>query len=637
MGFLQTIPFAGIFLPFCLGLVFNYFFPETEFRWSLTLVSTGLFFLFFLLFFFLGPGNGQSAFGICFFLVILSAGWGRAAYSDRISKIEESQFVSGKPIAAELEIVKELRRSASGIPKYIARVLKRLEGKKVFYHDSEIILSGTPEHNLGPGIRIIALIKPAKISSFIPFQDFSPAAYWSRKGIYFQARLESGRWMHRKTIEGTGFMAGLHRLRDLIYSGLEEKLSSESSKSLIRALVFGDTGRIDRETLQVYSFTGALHVLAVSGLHVGLVFYFFSLGFIKRRVFLGIDVLYFRIGGLLVVWFFVFLTGLSPSTLRAAIMISIWVIGKSISRSGNTANSLFFAGFIILLVNPEDLFQPGFQFSFLAVIGILVSEKFSDSFPFSENKILNWIRSLAIVSLFAQLFTCPLALFYSGVFPVSFLISNFICIPLGTLILYFSLGGLIISGLGFSTTLFARILEFLSYLMSEGLRLINEIIPGMAGMKIDFITLLFCYLLLALMILSPISRPIRLALVFALIQLYGISIFLPEKGKNDEYMYFYSRSPDFVVQRKSKATIFSLHQEMEAIQRKNSKDFWKSRLHLKPENAVLINLPMKQGYALEIDQGKWAAWIACEKGKKYFRFYRPYSRLKISEITVPFP
>lgn len=171
-----------------------------------------------------------------------------------------------------------------------------------------------------------------------------------------------------------------------------------------------------------------MHILAVSGLHVGIVFLIFStllrvLPSKKGFNFLRASIL------LLIVWGFALLTGFSPSVQRAGCMFSIIIIASAINRSTNILNSIFGSAFLILLINPNSIFEVGFQLSYSAVLGIVLI--YPQLYPLiaTKNKFVNWWLGIMVVSIAAQLSTLPLTLYYFHQFPNWFLLVNFVVIP----------------------------------------------------------------------------------------------------------------------------------------------------------------------------------------------------------------
>ena len=187
--------------------------------------------------------------------------------------------------------------------------------------------------------------------------------------------------------------------------------------------------------MQAYSNTGVVHIIAISGLHLGLIYaillwIFTKTGLIKRQKILSVFLI------LSFLWLFSLLTGASASVLRSAVMFTFILTGKSFFNSTNGYNALAASAFTLLCWNPYLLWDVGFQLSYLAVFGILWLQQPIYKFWYVKNKILQSAWSLMSVTLAAQVFTFPVCIYYFHQFPSLFLFTNFIAVPLSTIILY---------------------------------------------------------------------------------------------------------------------------------------------------------------------------------------------------------
>ncbi|MDA7501957.1 ComEC/Rec2 family competence protein [Chitinophagales bacterium] len=227
-------------------------------------------------------------------------------------------------------------------------------------------------------------------------------------------------------------MSFLESCRLRIKNNLEWHLSPSSS-SLGIAMLLGDKSSLSKEQKHSFKGAGALHVLAVSGMHVGIIYlcvsklFWYLLPFLSRR----------RVGwfALLAVWFFVALTGFGSPAIRAAILISLYRFGKDYYYQLTGLNLLFFSAVAILIFWPDELFAIGFQLSYGAVLGIMIlynplKQRFQ-----SENKIVDLIYSWTSLSIAAQLGTLPFVLYYFQSYPIYSLVSNYFMMPLSFVLL----------------------------------------------------------------------------------------------------------------------------------------------------------------------------------------------------------
>lgn len=205
--------------------------------------------------------------------------------------------------------------------------------------------------------------------------------------------------------------------------------------AVVAAMSLGDKSALTRDLKETYSVSGASHVLALSGLHLGIVYMLFSL-FLPRRRWPAVSQLCL----LLAVWIFVFLVGMPISAMRSAIMLSVYGLLSIGHRNRMSVNALAFTAIILLMWNPAWLFDVSFQLSFMAVWAILMFVPLFESvFPsefLMSHRWLKWMWGMVAVSCSAQLAVAPLVAYYFGRFSTYFLLTNFIVIPAAFVILW---------------------------------------------------------------------------------------------------------------------------------------------------------------------------------------------------------
>ena len=222
--------------------------------------------------------------------------------------------------------------------------------------------------------------------------------------------------------------------------------AEEEQFAVLAAMTLGDKSALTKELRETYSVTGASHILALSGLHLGIIYLLlFRLTLGRRRSWLSQVVI------ILSIWAFAFLTGLSTSVIRSATMISIYALFSVGGRHRSPVNILCFTAIVMLLVNPASLFDIGFQLSFSAVLAILLlMPLFESFFPehyFEGRPLQHYVYNMVGLSVAAQIGVAPLIAFYFGRFSTYFLLTNFIVIPAATMILYGALLVLMIPSL----------------------------------------------------------------------------------------------------------------------------------------------------------------------------------------------
>ncbi len=267
--------------------------------------------------------------------------------------------------------------------------------------------------------------------------EFDYKRFLSFHNINQQAYLKAGDWVKIGRNSGNPVYVYANNLQHKLLTIFTENNISGNEFAVGAALLLGYTDKLDADIIQAYASTGALHVLSVSGLHVAIIYVvlnwllFFFDKFKYGNIFKAIILLLF-------IWFYAMLTGLSPAVLRSAAMLSLIIIAKAYKRKTNIYNTLAASVFILLLYNPYLIMDVGFQLSYLAVIGIVFIQPKIDAWINTENWwwLFQKIWELMSVSLAAQLATFPLGLHYFHQFPNYFLLSNFIVIPISTLIMY---------------------------------------------------------------------------------------------------------------------------------------------------------------------------------------------------------
>jgi competence protein ComEC len=267
------------------------------------------------------------------------------------------------------------------------------------------------------------------------FTGFDYGQYLQRQGISGTAIVYSGYWRKLLQPSTPTFKMQALMLREQIVKKFRTWSLEDDVLAIISALTVGDKSKLTREIKATYNAAGVSHILALSGLHIGILSMILSwLFYPLRRVCGGKWIAGFLIVGLL--WGFAFLSGLSPSVIRAVTMFSAYVVASIFSEdrfSGFSALTL--TAFIMLIYQPMYLFDVGFQLSFMAVFGIFLFYPLIDSLFVVRNKIVAYLWNIISLSLAAQLATLPLILYYFGTFPVYFLLSNLVVAPIAVFIL----------------------------------------------------------------------------------------------------------------------------------------------------------------------------------------------------------
>ena len=220
-----------------------------------------------------------------------------------------------------------------------------------------------------------------------------------------------------------------------------QKMGIEGQElGIISALTLGYREDLDKDVQRAFSASGAMHVLAVSGLHTGIVWgivmWILTLGVLYKPLWEDkFRRLLLNISTILLIWAYAFLTGLSPSVMRSALMLTFWALSSLLEQQTSRWNPLLAAAVVILIVNPLALWSVSFQLSFAAVAGIMLFGSSMQQAVVSKGRVWQSVSGLLIVSLAAQLGTMPLTLHYFGQTSNYFALTNLIVVPMAGILL----------------------------------------------------------------------------------------------------------------------------------------------------------------------------------------------------------
>jgi len=298
--------------------------------------------------------------------------------------------------------------------------------------------------------------------------QFNYKEFLALKDIQYQAYFRSGEWSKLNINAFRGVKYYALKLRSHLVAILEKNEVKGDELGIAAGMLLGVRDMLSPELRQAYAGAGAMHILCVSGLHVGIILLIMNalLSFLNYKS-QGRILKAFII--LTVIWFYAFLTGLSPSVVRAATMFSFVTIGQNINRHTNILSSLSVSALVLLFYNPSMLFELGFQLSYSAVVAIVVLQKPLANIWTPNNSILFNIWQLITVSIAAQIGTAPLSLYYFHQFPNLFIITNLIVIPAAYLIIFLGISVLLFSFIPYFSLLLGKILSmflaFINYLI----------------------------------------------------------------------------------------------------------------------------------------------------------------------------
>ncbi|MCF0207071.1 MAG: ComEC/Rec2 family competence protein, partial [Bacteroidales bacterium] len=294
-------------------------------------------------------------------------------------------------------------------------------------------------------------------------EEFDYKKYLAYNMIFSSDFLASDDWRLFND-EATNFRSKFSRIRQKLVALMQDFGLSPDEVSVMSAMTMGYSDLLSNEIRHAYSSAGAMHILAVSGLHVGIIYgiIVFLLSFIKNEKLNWLKVLI----TIALIWTYAIFTGLSPSVSRASLMFTIMSLGQLQNNNSGSLNGVFASMFILLIINPFNIVNIGFQLSYSAVIGIIILQpKLYEIFEV-KNKILDWLWSLTAVSVAAQLATAPLCLYYFHQFSNYFLITNYVMIPISTIAIWICIIFFAVSWIPYLSTAIAWCLSWIAKAMN---------------------------------------------------------------------------------------------------------------------------------------------------------------------------
>lgn len=330
----------------------------------------------------------------------------------------EENYQSGDSYVIEINSIDNKQKEWN---KVIATVQSLKNKSRIITCDEEIVLfvqQGKNKILEGDQLALNTVLEPIKNKGNPG--EFDAEFFWRSKGIDKIGFVSNDAFLKRGN--SISLLESLSiRSRDYLNGVLEKHLEGQEL-ALAQALILGERSLLDQETVNAFGNSGAMHVLAVSGLHIGIILQIIL--FLLERFAKILTRNKALIIALTLLWVYTILSGLSASVLRATFMFSVLATAQLLGKNYNPTNGLFFTGFVLLLINPFFIYDIGFQLSFLAMIGIFWFYKPIVKVWYIQNKWLRKVWEGTAVGLAAQLLTVPLTLYYFHQFPNYFILTN---------------------------------------------------------------------------------------------------------------------------------------------------------------------------------------------------------------------
>ncbi len=353
------------------------------------------------------------------------------------------------------------------------------------------LLDETPIITAGQTIRFGGAIKTIK-----PKIDIPDAIDLNRdlriRGITFRAVVPDDSIHY--VDDTAGLTATLQRANAAVISHLHSLPLSDLSIEMLSAMLLGKGEYLTNDSRELFSASGLSHILALSGLHVGVIAMIIS--FLLWPLYFSRHVKTRLIISILTLWLYASFTGFIPSVTRAVIMTTIYLGGRILQRNTVSLNSLCLAAIVILVIQPSDLYSLGFQLSFAAVLGIILWFPLINQVNRRKHPLVYWLVSFPTLSISAMIFAGVISTFYFHQFPLMFIVANVFVAPLVPL---FIISGIISLAFSISepTNFFASCIEFIAkFVNSSPIANLTELYPPL--WYVIFICILLIILALSL-------------------------------------------------------------------------------------------------------------------------------------------
>lgn len=440
-----------------------------------------------------------------------------------------------------LEPLSEKEKSYKALAEFISikdeTAAKLVSGKLMLYFRKDSTVPALQYGSIIITNKIIPLIQNAGNPG-----GFDYERYAMFNGITHQLFLNSKDYVITSQTKQNGFQKWLFDTKAYILQVIRKNINGEEETSVAEALLIGFRDDLDRDLVQAYSNTGVVHVIAISGLHLGLIYWlllFLLKPLDKRKQLRWLK----PVIAVALLWIFSLLTGAGASVVRAAFMFTIIALGDLMGKKGNIYNSMAVSAFIMLLWNPFLLWDVGFQLSYAAVLSIVLFMKPIYHWFSIQNKLLDKGWQLCAVTLSAQILTLPLCMYHFHQAPNLFLITNFVAVPLSSLILFGEIALIVVS---FSPLLAHAVGNALSYLlkwMNGFITWVDDfsfaVTDGIMHTPLQTILLYLFIATTAVWLLNKNNKAVKWSLL-CLILFFGLQSFYLLQTKNQKKLVVYN-------------------------------------------------------------------------------------------------
>ncbi len=575
-------PFVRIFFPLVAGIFLAYWLPflrEAGFLWFIVLTGI-LSMAAYVLYRKNRSWKWRWTNGLTFNLTIITIG----VFLTNLKMETDISFLNGKEDNYVAEVVSEPVSTEKSV-----KMILRLE---------YVVSNDTVQVN---GTRVMAFFKRDSLSQRLQYGDivvfngkptapegpenpeeFDYASFLALNDVYAMVFLRQDDWNLLGSEEGSIYILAA-RTRNYLLNALQKNGVTGNNYTVAAAVLLGYDQLMDPELEQEYVTAGAMHILCVSGLHVGIIYLVLSfvLGFLRRnraQKIIKVALL------LILIWFYALLTGLSPSVLRSSVMITLFILATLLSRYKDVYNTLAASAVLLLLFNPLLIFNVGFQLSYTAVLGILMFYQPIYNIVYLGNKVADKIWSIVAVSTAAQLGTFPLAAHYFHFFPPYFWLTNIFIFPLSFAIIGTGMAFIIFSWVPVVSGILGTVLSAFVYMLNYIVGLVQHLpFNGIYDLYYPWEKVMLMYALILLAIPFLLQRKVKLAVPALIVVLLLVSL---------------STVHNYQVLKQKKMVVYS-------ISGHSVYDFISGNGHVLLADSVQLSEPQKLDFHLENSRISW--------------------------------
>ena len=475
LPFWKTAPIIRLLIPLIAGIILHWY---VQFTLTFILVSLASFLTAFLLTHFFSAPSAylfRKFQAFLFYIFIAAVGmlltwhkdsrhqpdWYGRSYADSsvlLIKINEPLTAKERSFKTEGTIIRVIN----------GRQETNSSGKILLYFSKDSI---TPPIQYGDLILVGQPLQPIRNSGNPG--AFNYQRYAAFQQLYHQLFLKPGDWQATGLSNPHFFRSFLFDARASVLGTLQRYIDNDAGElGIAEALLIGFKEDLDKDLVQAYSNTGVVHIIAISGLHLGLIFFVLTWLFnrtpvLKRSRHVKVLLL------ITCLWLFSLLTGGAASVLRSAVMFTVIILGKYYFKQSSVYNSLAASAFLMLCYNPYYLWDVGFQLSYLAVIGIVSLQGPIYRAWYIKNKMLRKTWEMASITIAAQVAAFPICIYYFHQFPNLFLFTNLLVVPLSTIILFGEILLIICASLSPVANFLGVVLTALIWFMNKAILFFN--------------------------------------------------------------------------------------------------------------------------------------------------------------------